>query len=66
MFSNSSLYGQGMRFSLLTRYELSKHLIFQIKYGLTYYSDRKTIGTAMEQINGNVKSDLYLQVRVKF
>lgn len=66
MFSNPSLYGKGIRFSFLTRYEFSKHLIFQAKYGLTYYSDRKTIGTGLEQINGNVKSDLYLQLRVKF
>ena len=66
MFSIPSFYGRGMRFSLLARYECSEHLMFQAKYGITHYRDRKTIGTSWEQIDGNVKSDLYLQVRVKF
>ena len=55
-----------MRLSFLARYECNKNLIFQAKYGITHYCDRNTIGTAWEQIDSNVKSDLYLQMRVKF
>ena len=66
MFSVPSFYGRGIRISLLGRYQLDEHWVFQVKYGLTRYSDRETIGTSLEQINGNVKSDLYLQMRVKF
>ena len=66
MFSVPSFYGRGRRISLLGRYQLDEHWVFQVKYGLTRYSDRETIGTSLEQINGNVKSDLYLQMRVKF
>lgn len=65
-FSFPSFYGKGMRYTLLARYEWGKHLVFQAKYALTHYFDRNAIGTAMEQIDGNVKSDLYLQMRVKF
>ena len=65
-FSIPSFYGKGERFALNIRYELSKYLIFQAKYGMTHYRDRKTIGSGLEQINGNVKNDLYLQVRLKF
>ena len=66
MFSIPSFYGKGMRLSFLARYECNKNLIFQAKYGITHYCDRNTIGTAWEQIDSNVKSDLYLQMRVKF
>ena len=65
-YSFPSFYGKGMRYALLARYEWNSNWVFQIKYALTHYFDRTTIGTALEQINGNVKSDLYLQMRVKF
>lgn len=65
-FSVPSFYGKGERYSFHARYELNKHFIFQFKYALTHYRDREVIGTALEQINGNVRSDLYLQLRLKF
>lgn len=65
-FSYPSFYGKGMRYALLARYEWGNHLVFQAKYALTQYFDREKIGTALEQIDGNVKSDLYLQIRCKF
>ena len=65
-FSFPSFYGKGMRYALVVRYEWGKHCVLQAKYGLTQYFDRETIGTALEQINKSVKSDLYLQLRFKF
>lgn len=65
-FSMPSFYGKGERFALNVRYELNEHLIFQGKYACTHYRDRETIGSGLEQIEGNLKSDLYLQMRLKF
>ena len=65
-FSVPSFYGQGERFTFNARYELNQHIIFQAKYALTHYRDREVISSDLEEINGNVKSDLYLQLRLKF
>ena len=65
-FSIPSFYGEGERLAFHARYELNKHFIFQAKYGWTHYRDREVIGSGLEQIDGNTKSDLYLQLRWKF
>jgi hypothetical protein len=65
-FSIPSFYGKGERYTFHARYELNKYLIFQAKYALTHYRDREVISSGLEQIEGNIKSDLYLQVRLKF
>ena len=65
-FSIPSFYGKGERYTFNARYELNEHIIFQAKYALTHYRDREVISSGLEQINGNTKSDLYLQLRLKF
>ena len=65
-FSIPSFYGKGERYTFHARYELNNYLIFQAKYALTHYRDREVISSGLEQIEGNIKSDLYLQVRLKF
>ena len=65
-FSIPSFYGKGERLALNLRYELNEHFIFQAKYGMTHYRDRKVIGSDLELIEGNQKNDLYLQLRIKF
>lgn len=65
-FSMPSFYGEGERFSFNTRYELNKHIVLQGKYACTHYRDREVISSGLEQIEGNLKSDLYFQVHFKF
>ena len=65
-FNIPSFYGKGERYAFNARYELNKHLIFQVKYAMTHYRDREVISSGLEQIEGNMKSDLYLQLRLKF
>ena len=66
MFSVPSFYGKGERYTLNAKYEWGKHVVLQAKYALTHYRDREVISSGLEQINGNKKSDLYLQIRLKF
>lgn len=54
-FSIASYYGEGYRFSTLLKYDITKKLSIQCKYGLTHYLDRET-----------EKSLLNLQLRYKF
>lgn len=65
-FNIPSFYGKGERYTFNARYELNKHIIFQAKYALTHYRDRESISSGLEKIEGNVKSDLYMQIRLKF
>ena len=65
-FSIPSFYGKGERFTFNARYEWGKHIILQAKYALTHYRDREVISSGLEEIKGSMKSDLYMQVRLKF
>ena len=65
-FSIPSFYGNGERFTFNARYEWGKHIILQAKYALTHYRDREVISSGLEEIKGSMKSDLYMQVRLKF
>lgn len=65
-FSMPSLYYKGTRLAVNARYELNKHIIVQAKYGTTHYRNRDKISSALEEIDGSTKSDLYLQLRLKF
>lgn len=65
-FSIPSFYGKGERLAFNAHYELNEHFIFQAKYAWTHYRDREVISSGLEQIEGNTKSDLYLQIRLKF
>mgnify|MGYP003493229107 FL=1 len=65
-FHVPSFYGKGERYTLNVRYAWKDMLVLQAKYACTHYRDRETIGSGLEQINGNRKNDLYFQIRLKF
>lgn len=61
------LEGRGFRFSFRVRYKPpSDRWMLLAKLGETHYSDRSEIGTGYESISGATKTDLQMQVRVKF
>ena len=64
-FSMSSFYGQGVRISAVTSMDLTRRITLQMKFGWTHYYDRDTIGQDAEEIQGNDKSNLSLQLRMK-
>ena len=65
-FSMPSFYGKGARFAFKAQYEYKKRLMLQAKWGCTRYADRDKIGTGTEEIQGNKKFDLQIQLRVKW
>jgi len=65
-FSMPSFYGKGVRFAINARYDFNRNLMIIAKFGQTRYTDRDEIGSALETIYGNTKSDINLQLRWKF
>lgn len=65
-FSMMTLYGKGMRWAMNAKLAIKDWLALQMKYGWTHYADRNKIGQGTEEIQGNNKSDLILQLRAKW
>ena len=53
----------GVRYYFVVHYRFSKKLDAWLKYSNTTYNNVNTIGTGLQQINGNVLSDLRVQIR---
>ena len=72
-FENDVLYGYsfppyyntGLRLYGNLRYRIRRNLDFWIRYASFIYSE-KGIGSGLDRIEGNIKSDLRLQVRFQF
>ncbi len=62
----SQFSGEGIRYWLMARAEISRRLILTAKFGTTDYFDRSVIGSGYQQIDGSSQSDIDLQVRWKF
>ncbi|SHG35239.1 helix-hairpin-helix domain-containing protein [Pedobacter caeni] len=59
-------HGKGIRTYLNLRYRLLKPLDLWARYAIYIYQDKPKIGTGLDEIAGNKKSDLKLQVRYQF
>ena len=66
VFSLPPIYGRGMRWYAMMRWSVARHLDFWARYGITMYTDRDIISSGLEQISGNHKSDLKLELRYTF
>ncbi|MCA5005578.1 ComEA family DNA-binding protein [Sphingobacterium bovistauri] len=56
-------YDQGIRSYVNVRWRLSRHIDFWLRYSITSYLDRENIGSGLDLIKGNRRSDIKLQVR---
>jgi hypothetical protein len=65
-FSIPALSGTGTRFYLLTQISISRNTDIWFRYSRTKYSDRQEISSGLEQIEGNVKSELKFEIRYRF
>ncbi len=65
--SGSGLYyGRGMRTYLNVKYRITRQLQGWLKYTLSIYSGQEKTGTALDEIDGNKKSELKAQLRYQF
>ncbi|MTI39944.1 hypothetical protein [Fulvivirga lutimaris] len=65
-FSVPAYSGTASRHYVLIQYRPLRKLTFWVKYAQTNYRDRETIGSGLEQIDGNKRTDLKFQLRIIF
>lgn len=66
VFSLPPIYGRGMKWYAMVRWRVRRNLDLWARYGSTAYTDRNSIGSGLDEIYGANKSDLKLELRVKF
>lgn len=65
-YSVPAYYGKGIRNYVLIQYKLIRNLDLWFRVGRTRYIDRSQIGTGLEMIDGDTKTDVKCQVRYQF
>ncbi len=64
-FSVPAYYYKGNRGFIMFNYKLTGKISFWIRFAHTYLSNRSTFGNDLEIIDGNSKSEIKLQMRIK-
>ncbi len=66
VYSNPALYGRGMRWYFILRYQIFSKMYIAAKYAQTVMENVKSIGTGNDEINGNSQSFVNMEVEVQF
>jgi hypothetical protein len=64
-FSFPAYYGTGVHQYALVQFRLAKGADLAVRWSHTRYTDRQEVGSGGETINGNVRNDIKLQVKIK-
>lgn len=65
VFSVPMLYGKGSRYYFNGKWTINKTVALWFKIAQSYYSDTETIGSGLESIQGNCKTDARAMIRIK-
>lgn len=65
-FSFGMYNGKGFRSYLNLKYNVAKKLNIWLRYSVFIYQDAETVGTYLDEIKGNKKSEAKVQVRYQF
>ena len=65
VMSNEVLFGQGQRLYILLNYKPYRFMEVWAKYGITIFEDELTIGSGLDEIQGNRRSEAGVQVRIR-
>lgn len=65
-FNSASYYGEGIRYSLLLRSDITDNLTINCKIATTDYFDRSTISSGYQEIMHSSMTDMELQARWTF
>ncbi len=66
VFSLPPIYGRGMKWYAMLRWSAARNLDLWARYGATLYTDRVMIGSGLQEIAGDTKSDLKIALRLQF
>jgi hypothetical protein len=65
-YSIPSFFDKGYRYYINGNYDVSKKLSFWIRFAQTIYSNKNTIGSGLDLIYGNKKSEVKMQMIYRF
>ena len=65
-FSVPAFFGNGLRYALTARADISKTFTLAAKVSTTHYMDRNYISSGLQQIDSCRQTDIEMQARVKF
>lgn len=65
-YSIPSFYNRGFRYYLTLRYKVTKGVDIWFRFAQTVYTNQKTFGSGLDEINNNKRSEIKLQVRYQF
>ena len=65
-FTNPALFGRGMRWYFILRYQLFSNMNFAAKYAQTVKEGVRSMGTGNDEIKGDSQSVVSMQVDVRF
>lgn len=65
-YSFTPLYDSGLRSYLMARFNLSDDLSFRVRLSNTYFTNRQEISSGWDRINAPTRTDLKLQLALKF
>lgn len=66
-YSIPSYYYKGTRAYMILNYDIARNIEFWIRYSQTYYSNKQVISEgSLNEIRGNTKSEVKIQMRFKF
>lgn len=65
IFTVPAYYNKGTRYYLGATYKLSKNFSFWCRVSTTSFEDTESIGSGNEEIKGNQKGEIKLQLRIK-
>lgn len=64
-FSFPAYYGVGVRNYLLFQYSVSKNVDIWLRWSTVRFTDRDTIGSGSDTIEGNIRNDIKFQTRIR-
>lgn len=63
-YSIPAFFDRGFRYYLNLNYDLTRKITIWLRWAQTLYSNKKSIGSGLDEIEGNSRSELRLQVRL--
>jgi hypothetical protein len=65
-YSIPSFYYRGFRYYATLRYKIAKGWDVWLRFAQTVYTNQKTFGSGLDEINDNKRSEIKLQLRIQF
>lgn len=66
VFSIPPYYDKGSRYYIVVRWRMNKSLDVNLRLASTHYSNKKELGSGLEQIKGSQKTEVTCQLRLKY